>query len=611
MDGESSQEREARLRALWRRLDTRKQNKLDLPALQDGLRAIDHPLKDATSLIRDMLTACDINHDGEITYDEFDRFCIETERQLRTLFDSMDRDHNGKLDKNELASAFDRAGVLVSNARLDRFFTYIDKNHDGNIDFSEWRDFLLFIPASAPGLKAVFSYYTSAHKLTAEGDVQMSDQAINGAGMTFDFLRNMMFGAIVNLVRPAPAPSSTLPPVLLPQDQEHDLSTTPDYNPETKTFEQRPLQPTDLASEDPHIPLKPARRKLLHHSSPPINNRSEEDTELVESYEPVTLTDLVPDVGYFVAGGLSGITSRTVTAPLDRLKVYLIAQTGNAQAAVEAAKSGKVGKATQRGARTLWKAVGELWAAGGVRSLFAGNGINVVKVMPESAVKFGSYEACKRAVAHMEGHNDPTNISQPSQFVAGGVAGMISQAVVYPLDTLKFRMQCETVPGGLHGNKLLLTTAAKMWRANSIFAFYRGLSMGLVGMFPYAAIDLFTFETLKRRLVARNMKQYGYKHEEDALPGNFTLALMGGFSGAIGASIVYPINLLRTRLQSQGTASHPRTYTGIVDVTRQTIRGEGWRGLFKGLTPNLLKVVPAVSITYVVYENCKKALHLH
>jgi solute carrier family 25 phosphate transporter 23/24/25/41 len=47
-----------------------------------------------------------------------------------------------------------------------------------------------------------------------------------------------------------------------------------------------------------------------------------------------------------------------------------------------------------------------------------------------------------------------------------------------------------------------------------------------------------------------------------------------------------------------------------MDVTRQTLAGEGVRGLFKGLTPNLLKVVPAVSITYVVYEKSKKALNL-
>lgn len=176
---------------------------------------------------------------------------------------------------------------------------------------------------------------------------------------------------------------------------------------------------------------------------------------------------------------------------------------------------------------------------------------------------------------------------------------MISQAVVYPLDTLKFRMQCETVVGGERGNKLIWHTAQKMWARNGLASFYRGLPMGLMGMFPYAAIDLFMFETLKKSMIARNAKKKGVKFDEDALPGNFTLALMGGFSGAFGASIVYPLNLLRTRLQSQGTAGHPRTYTGIMDVTRQTLKHEGPRGLFKGLTPNLLKVVPAVSIVSV------------
>ena len=43
------------------------------------------------------------------------------------------------MDKSELASAFQRSGVGVSNARLDRFFSYIDKDHDGLIDYNEWR----------------------------------------------------------------------------------------------------------------------------------------------------------------------------------------------------------------------------------------------------------------------------------------------------------------------------------------------------------------------------------------------------------------------------------------------------------------------------------------
>ena len=90
-------------------------------------------------MIRDMLLACDINHDGQITYDEFVKFCDQTEKELWTLFQSIDRDHNGNLDKSELSQAFEKAGVAVSNARLDRFFGYIDKNHDGRIDFPEWR----------------------------------------------------------------------------------------------------------------------------------------------------------------------------------------------------------------------------------------------------------------------------------------------------------------------------------------------------------------------------------------------------------------------------------------------------------------------------------------
>ena len=232
-----------------------------------------------------------------------------------------------------------------------------------------------------------------------------------------------------------------------------------------------------------------------------------------------------------------------------------------------------------------------------------------MKVMPESAIKFGSYEAAKRLFAKLEGHDDVNRIHSWSKFVSGGIGGMISQFAIYPVDTLKFRMQCETVSGGLHGNRLIIATAKKMWRTGGIGAYYRGLPMGLFGIFPYAALDLGTFEYLKRTVTTRNAKKRGC-HEEDAEPGGFMTAAIGGFSGAFGASAVYPLNLLRTRLQSQGTVLHPRTYTGITDVARQTIKGEGVRGLFKGLTPNLLKVVPAVSITYVVYDKSKKVIGL-
>lgn len=170
-------------------------------------------------------------------------------------------------------------------------------------------------------------------------------------------------------------------------------------------------------------------------------------------------------------------------------------------------------------------------------------------------------------------------------------------------------MQCETVQGGLQGNQLIAETAKKMWKSNGAASFFRGLPLGLIGMFPFAAIDLTTFETLKSMLVARKARIYRC-HEDDVPLDSFATGVIGAFSGALSASIVYPMNVLRTRLQAQGTVLHTPTYDGVMDVTRKTIKSEGIRGLFRGITPNLLKVAPSVSISYIVYENSKSFLDL-
>lgn len=130
----------------------------------------------------------------------------------------------------------------------------------------------------------------------------------------------------------------------------------------------------------------------------------------IASKKEALLTDLLPDPGYFLAGGIAGVVSRTTTAPLDRLKVYLIAQTGVTEEAVQTIKEGAPVEAVKKASRPLINASRALWRMGGVRSLFAGkltwqldkfslilqgNGLNVIKVMPESAIKFGSYEVLR------------------------------------------------------------------------------------------------------------------------------------------------------------------------------------------------------------------------
>lgn len=107
-------------------------------------------------------------------------------------------------------------------------------------------------------------------------------------------------------------------------------------------------------------------------------------------------------------------------------------------------------------------------------------------------------------------------------------------------------------------------------------------------------------------------------------PGVMATLAFGSISGSVGATSVYPLNLVRTRLQASGSTGHPQSYSGFMDVWNKTIAEDGVRGLYRGLVPTLakvcvhserffllisfihLKVVPAVSISYVVYEHTKR-----
>ncbi|KAJ5165927.1 hypothetical protein N7492_006223 [Penicillium capsulatum] len=547
--GESKDERDERVARLWESLDTRKEGQIDLSGLKKGLKKIDHPLKNADDLLRSILREVDTNHDGHIDYAEFRAFIDHTESGLWQMFKSIDRNNNGEIDKEELRNAFAHSGVTVPKAKLDDFFAEVDKNNDGVISYAEWRDFLLFLPLhSSSDLHAVLSYYTATGTLSPEGDVHIND--LQGSGTDHSFLNRYLLTIKILLynILSLPALASLLPSA--------DAQTCP---PAKLTFGD------DFGSADAEVELDflPIPKNVAMWMS-------------IRYYER-KLTENTPQLGYFIAGGIAGVVSRTATAPLDRLKVYLIAKTGVKETSIRAAKDGAPLIAAGNASKTLLDALKELWRAGGIRSLFAGNGLNVVKVMPESAIKFGAYESAKRAFARLEGHNDPKRLLPTSQFLSGGIGGMVAQCFVYPLDTLKFRMQCSTVEGGLKGNKLIAATARKVWNANGLLGFFRGLPLGLVGMFPYAAIDLSTFEYLKRVLLARQARLNNC-HEDDIPLNNFVTGAIGALSGGLSASVVYPLNVLRTRMQAQGTVLHPATYTSIGDVARKTLQSEGPRG---------------------------------
>ncbi|CAG9956185.1 unnamed protein product [Clonostachys rosea f. rosea IK726] len=623
---ESQNQRDARIEELWFRLDPGRTGELDFKALREGFRRIDHPLKNADQMLKKILAEVDTNGDGRIQYEEFHTFVDRADRQLYKLFRSIDKDGNGKLDEKELQTAFRGAGLTVSNRRLAEFFKHMDDNDDGFVSFDEWRHFLLFMPAQEHDshLDAMLSFYNSVTFVTPEGDSVVSEETLEGLGTagppcSSRSLLHSILGSILRVAFPGGYTPSPQEPASRPAATgvaNSELAASSLLGNETKAIDGRrhvaPGAGAAPVGQKQHE-REAVGERIVSDDTQATHQESSSTASAVKTRRKFELTEFIPDPGYFLAGAVAGGVSRTATAPLDRLKVYLLVNTGtgsaNAAKAINSVASGRPLGLVKNALRPFSDAIRDLFRSGGIKGFFAGNGLNVIKIMPETAIKFGSYEAAKRTLANLEGHGDPKKLSSVSKFSAGGMAGMIAQFCVYPLDTLKFRLQCETVKDGLTGSALVRQTAVKMYKDGGLRACYRGVTMGLVGMFPYSAIDMGMFEFLKNTYRTTYAKYTGC-HEDDAAPGNIAMGMIGATSGAIGASLVYPLNVVRTRLQTQGTAMHSATYTGIWDVTRKTIQREGYRGLYKGLTPNLLKVAPALSITWVVYENTKKALGL-
>jgi solute carrier family 25 phosphate transporter 23/24/25/41 len=281
---------------------------------------------------------------------------------------------------------------------------------------------------------------------------------------------------------------------------------------------------------------------------------------------------------HLLAGGIAGAVSRTCTAPLDRLKVHLQVHGG-------------------RKDLHIMDVVRYMYKEGGMKGLWRGNGINVIKIVPESALKFWFYDEIKKRIKG----DDARDLFIYERFLAGSSAGVLSQTVIYPLEVMKTRLALRRT-GEITG---ILDCAKQIYKAEGWKVFYKGFWPNIFGIIPYAGIDLAVYETLKKKISDKF-------NSENKTPNALTLLLCGTLSSCCGQLAAYPLALIRTKLQSQAgigaKLSLPREQTHALGLIRYIVRTEGVRGLYRGIVPNFCKVAPAVSISYYVYERTRSRL---
>ncbi|KAM4527274.1 calcium-binding mitochondrial carrier protein SCaMC-2-B-like [Odontesthes bonariensis] len=451
----------------------------------------------------------------------------EQEHRLKVLFHVLDVNGDGGICVNDLAIGLKKLGVHRSQHELMKVVKAGDKDLDGQLDFEE------------------FVHYLRDHEKKLQLVFKSLDKKNDGWIEIMQSLRDLG--------------------VNISEEQAEKILKSMDKN-GTMTIDWNEWRDYHLLHPAGNIP-----EIILYWKHSTIFDVGE------SMMVPDEFTADEKKTGmwwrHLVAGGGAGAASRTCTAPLDRLKVLM---------QVHASKSNSM-----RIAGGFTHMIRE----GGLTSLWRGNGINVIKIAPESAIKFMAYEQIKRFI----GANHKT-LGITERFVAGSLAGAIAQSSIYPMEVLKTRLALRRT-GQYSG---ILDCAKRIFQKEGVGAFYKGYIPNMLGIIPYAGIDLAVYETLKN---------YWLQHfaTDSADPGVLVLLACGTTSSTCGQLASYPLALVRTRMQAQATVERG-PQMNMTGLFTHIIRTEGAMGLYRGLAPNFMKVIPSVCISYVVYEYLKTTL---
>lgn len=276
-----------------------------------------------------------------------------------------------------------------------------------------------------------------------------------------------------------------------------------------------------------------------------------------------------PSLRRLISGAIAGAVSRTSVAPLETIRTHLMV--------------GSCGHSTTEVFQDIMRTEG--WTG-----LFRGNLVNVIRVAPSKAIELFAYDTVKKSLAPKPGEKPKPHV--PESLIAGAVAGISSTICTYPLELLKTRL---TVQRGVYKN--LVDAFLKIVKEEGPAELYRGLTPSLIGVVPYAATNYFAYDTLR--------KAYKKILKQDEI-GNIATLLIGSAAGAISSSATFPLEVARKYMQAG--AINGRVYDNMLHALVTILEKEGVKGLYRGLGPSCIKIVPAAGISFMCYEACKKIL---
>jgi len=258
-------------------------------------------------------------------------------------------------------------------------------------------------------------------------------------------------------------------------------------------------------------------------------------------------------------GGMAGVISRTVTAPLELYKI---------QRQNQYLKDAKISQVLRKeGIRYLWK----------------GNMTNCLRAFPQFSCNYAIFKSSKEHIFSDIQHE------KLRDFLSGGVAGVVAMGAIYPLETIRTRLS-------LQMNKSHYANPYQVLRKLRLSELYRGLGISILGFGPFSAFNFMFYYNYAKML------------ENTGLNSTSTKLLAGGMAGMCALSITYPTDLLRRHFQMAGFSNEVPKYKGIFDGFRTVVIADGIRGLYKGLLAAYIRVIPCLAIQFWCLEKGKQLL---
>lgn len=291
------------------------------------------------------------------------------------------------------------------------------------------------------------------------------------------------------------------------------------------------------------------------------------------------MSDMLTD---FLLGGTAGAVSKTITAPIERVK--LIIQTQDANPLI---RSGEVPR--YNGISDTFMRVAK---EQGVKAYWAGNFTNCLRYFPTQAFNLAFKDKIKRSFP---------KYSPKEQFwsffavnlASGGLAGAGSLCVVYPLDYARTRLASDVGSGKKTFNGLgdCLVKTAK--GPQGILSLYNGFGISVAGIIPYRGVQFGLNDTIL------GLNPWKLETGPTGIASKWAGAQ---FSVIMSGFVTYPFDTVRRRLQMQSEKPvNERIYKGAFHCAQKIMAEEGAKSMFKGAGANVLRGTGA-ALVLVIYN---------